>query len=441
MADKEYLSRIADDELTLRLEAFGAVQIKGPKWCGKTTTAEQQAKSFIKLQDPDKREGYLATARTKPSILLKGETPRLIDEWQDAPILWDAVRNAVDQRGLKGQFILTGSTVIKNNGNEDTPEEQRRMHTGTGRIATMTMYPMSLYESKESSGEISFLELFDNKSLDIDGITSKLSIEELIMLACRGGWPDSLNVKSERAQLLIAKDYLNKVCEDDISRVDGVQRNSELARLILRSYARNLCTLAKKTAMLADVKVEMETTVQATFDEYVDALKRLFVIEDIDAWCPAIRSATAIRSGKKRCFIDPSIAVAAMGASPKSLELDLKTFGFIFECMCIRDLRVYSQTMGGRVSYYHDRYGLEADIVLHLDDQRYALIECKLGSRDIDEGAKHLLQLQELIRERNKTEKQMPLREPDLLIVLTGGEFAYTREDGVKVIPLGCLKD
>ena len=309
------------------------------------------------------------------------------------------------------------------------------MHTGTGRIATMTMYPMSLYESKESSGEISFIELFDNRSLDIDGITSKLSIEELIMLACRGGWPDSLNVKSEKAQLLIAKDYLNKVCEDDISRVDGVQRNPELARLILRSYARNLCTLAKKTAMLADVKVEMETTVQATFDEYVDALKRLFVIEDIDAWCPAIRS------GKKRCFIDPSIAVAAMGASPKSLELDLKTFGFIFECMCIRDLRVYSQAMGGRVSYYHDRYGLEADIVLHLDDQRYALIECKLGSRDIDEGAKHLLQLQELIRERNKTEKQMPLREPDLLIVLTGGEFAYTREDGVKVIPLGCLKD
>ena len=241
--------------------------------------------------------------------------------------------------------------------------------------------------------------------------------------------------------MLIAKDYLNKVCEDDISRVDGVQRNPELARLILRSYARNLCTLAKKTAMLADVKVEMETTVQATFDEYVDALKRLFVIEDIDAWCPAIRSATAIRSGKKRCFIDPSIAVAAMGASPKSLELDLKTFGFIFECMCIRDLRVYSQAMGGRVSYYHDRYGLEADIVLHLDDQQYALIECKLGSRDIDEGAKHLLQLQELIRERNKTEKQMPLREPDLLIVLTGGEFAYTREDGVKVIPLGCLKD
>ncbi|MGN0007483.1 MAG: ATP-binding protein [Alistipes sp.] len=441
MANKRYLSRIADEELALRLEAFGAVQIKGPKWCGKTTTAEQHAASVIKLQDPDKREGYLATARTKPSILLKGEIPRLIDEWQDAPVLWDAVRNTVDERGKKGQFILTGSTVIKNNGEKSTPEEHRRMHTGTGRIATMTMYPMSLYESRESSGEISVCELFDNKSLDIDGITSQLSVEDLIMAACRGGWPDSLNVNNDRAKLLIAKDYLNKVCEDDISRIDDVKRNPELARLVLHSYARNLCTLAKKSEMLKDVKVEMETTVQATFDEYVDALKRLFVIEDIDAWCPAIRSATAIRSGKKRCFIDPSIAVAAMGTSPKSLELDLKTFGFIFECMCIRDLRIYSQAMNGRVSYYHDRYGLEADVVLHLDDQRYALIECKLGSRDIDNGAKHLLQLQELIREHNKTEQQIPLREPDLLIVLTGGEFAYTREDGVKVIPLGCLKN
>ena len=437
----DYLKRIADEELSLRLEAFGAVQINGPKWCGKTTTAERQAKSVVKLQDPDKRAGYLATIRTKPSILLKGETPRLIDEWQDAPILWDAVRTTVDQRKLKGQFILTGSTVIKKKNEKDTPEEERRMHTGTGRISTMTMYPMSLYESTESSGEISFLELFDNKDLDIDGVTSKLSIEELIMVACRGGWPDSLSVTSDKAKLLIAKDYLNKVCNEDISNIDDVQRNPELAKLILRSYARNLCTLAKKSAMLEDVKAEMETTAQSTFDEYVDALKRLFVIEDIDAWCPAIRSASAIRSSKKRCFIDPSIAVAAMGASPKTLELDLKTFGFVFECMCIRDLKVYSQPMGGKVSYYHDRYGLEADIVLHLDDQRYALIECKLGSRDIDEGAKHLLEMQKLIREKNETEKQMPLREPDLLIVLTGGEIAYTREDGVKIIPLGCLKN
>ena len=430
----EYLKRIADEQLALRLEAFGAVQIKGPKWCGKTTTAEQQARSVIKLQDPDARAGYLATA----SILLKGETPRLIDEWQDAPVLWDAVRNAVDERGLKGQFILTGSTVIDDSDKEET---QRRMHTGTGRISSMTMYPMSLYESQESNGTVSLQQLFDDPEFGVDGATSALSIEEIIFAACRGGWPASLGVKNEKAKLFIAKDYVNVICEEDISKVDNVRRNPVLARLILRSYARNLCTLVQKTKMLADITVEMETTSMTTFEEYVGALERLYVIEDIDAWSPAIRSATAIKSSKKRSFVDPSIAVAAMGASPRSLELDLQTFGFVFECMCIRDLKVYSQTLGGRVSYYRDRYGLEADIVLHLEDGRYALIECKLGSRDIDEGASHLLEIKRLIRQKNETEKQMPLREPDLLIVLTGGEFAYTREDGVKVIPLGCLKD
>ncbi len=434
----EYLKRIADGQLALRLEAFGAVQIKGPKWCGKTTTAEQQARSVIKLQDPDTRAGYLATARTKPSILLKGDTPRLIDEWQDAPVLWDAVRNAVDDRGLKGQFILTGSIVIDDSGKG---EAQTRMHTGTGRISPMTMYPMSLYESQESNGSISLQRLFDDPDFDIDGDMSALSIEEIIFAACRGGWPASLSVKSDKAKLFIAKDYVNVICDEDISKVDNVKRNPILARLILRSYARNLCTLVQKTKMLADITVEMETTSMTTFEDYVSALERLYVIEDIDAWCPAIRSATAIKSSKKRSFVDPSIAVAAMGASPSSLELDLRTFGFVFECMCIRDLRVYSQALGGKVSYYRDRYGLEADIVLHLDDGRYALVECKLGSRDIEEGANHLLEIKRLIRQKNETEKQMPLRDPDLLIVLTGGEFAYTREDGVKVVPLGCLKD
>lgn len=428
----EYLKRIADEQLKLRLEAFGAVQIKGPKWCGKTTTAEMQAKSVIKMQNPDTREGYLAAVRTKPSLLLKGDTPRLIDEWQVAPVLWDAVRHAVDERNLKGQFILTGSTVI---------DDEEIMHTGTGRISKMSMYPMSLYESKESNGRISLRELFDNKDLDIDGIMSSLSIEELIFAACRGGWPASLDNMSDTAKLLIAKDYVDIICSEDISKVDKVQRNPSLARLIMRSYSRNLCTLAKKTSMLADVSVEMESTSIKTFDDYIGALEKLFVIEDIEAWCPAIRSATVIRTGKKRCFVDPSIAVAALGASPQSLELDLKTFGFIYECMCIRDLKIYSQALGGMLSYYHDRYGLEADAVLHLDDGRYALIECKLGSRDIEEGAKHLIELKNLVKEKNEKEKQMTLRLPDLLIVLTGGELAYTREDGVKVIPIGCLKD
>lgn len=428
----EYLKRVADSQLRLCLEAFGAVQIKGPKWCGKTTTAAMQAKSVIKMQDPDTREGYLATAATKPSLLLKGETPRLIDEWQVAPVLWDAVRHAVDSRHEKGQFILTGSTVIN---------DSSIMHTGTGRISQMQMYPMSLYESKESNGKISLMELFNNKRLDIDGITSDLSVEKLIFAACRGGWPASLGKMSDRARLLIAKDYVNIICEEDISRVDGRKRNPALARLVMRSYARNICSLAKKTQMLADVSAEMENTALSTLNDYVSALEKLFVIDDIEAWSPSIRSKTTIRTGKKRCFTDPSIAVAAIGASPQSLERDLLAFGFIYENLCMRDLKVYSQAMDGRLSYYRDRSGLEADAVLHLSDGRYALIECKLGSRDIDEGAAHLLELKHLIEQRNETDSKHPIRVPDLLIVLTGGEMAYTREDGVHVIPIGCLKD
>lgn len=246
---------------------------------------------------------------------------------------------------------------------------------------------------------------------------------------------------SNRAKLLIAKDYLDVICNEDISKEDKIRRNPALTRLIMRSYALNLCTLAKKTSILADVSVEMEGSSMKTFDDYTSALERFFVIEDIEAWYPAIRSATVIRSGEKRCFVDPSIAIAAMGASPRSLEVDLKTFGFIYECMCIRDLRIYSQALGGNLSYYQYRYGLEADAVLQLDDGRYALIECKLGSREIDEGAKHLPELKGLVERQNKQERQMPLRLPDLMIVLTGGNMAYTRDDGVKEIPSGCLKD
>lgn len=429
----EYLPRIADSVLKLRLEAFGAVQIKGPKWCGKTTTAEMQAKSVIKMQNPDNREGYLATARTKPSLLLKGDTPRLIDEWQVAPVLWDAVRNAVDERWQKEQFILTGSTVVD--------EQDEIMHSGTGRISQMAMFPMSLLESKESNGSISLSELFNDKNLEIDGCTSDLTIEQLIFAACRGGWPASFDSISNEAKLLIAMDYVDIICNEDISRVDKRQRNPALARLILRSYARNLCTMAKKTNMLADVSVEMEGTTMSTFDDYVGAFERLYVIKDIDAWNPSIRSKTVIRTGKKRCFVDPSIAVAALGLSPGLLELDLNTFGFVFECLCMRDLKAYSQAMGGRLSYYHDRTGLEADAVLHLSDGRYALVECKLGSREIDDGAKHLKEIKQLIEKANEESKQPHLRLPDLLVVLTGGEMAYTRNDGVKVIPIGCLRN
>ena len=425
----KYLSRVADKMLQERLETFGAVLIEGPKWTGKTTTAEQQAKSVIKLQDPDKAEEYLTTAATKPSLLLKGEQPRLIDEWQDAPMIWDAVRTAVDNAGGKpGQFILTGSNTV---------DKTKIRHTGTGRITRMKIYPMSLWESLESSGEVSIQELFNNPDYDIDGASSKLDIPGLILTACRGGWPATLQMPP-KASMFIAKDYVNSVCENDISAVDNKQRNPKIARQIMKSYARNISTLAKKSNILADVTASEDIN---TFDDYIAALEKLFVIQDIDAWCPAIRSKTAIRSSPKRCFVDPSIAVAAMNVNAEALETQLKTFGFIFEQMCVRDLKAYTADFNSRISYYRDRYGLEADLVLHLEDGRYALIECKLGSREIDDGAKHLLELKRLIQEHNKTEKQVPIREPDLLIVITGGTMAYSRPDGVKVIPLACLKD
>ncbi len=429
---KEYLRRIVDKELQLRLEAFGATLIVGPKWCGKTTTAEEQAKSILKMQDPDMREGYLATANAKPSLLLKGDNPRLIDEWQEAPVLWDAVRTAVDQRQEEGLFILTGSTSV---------DEKQIHHTGTGRISRLKMYTMSLFESEESNGRISLKELFDNQNMDIDGISSEMRIDDLIFAACRGGWPSSLRKKSDAAKLIVARDYLRNVYESDVSTVDGVRRNPTLAETVLKSYARNVSTLAKKSIIFKDIAANSESVSAPTLDSYLNAMERLFVIEDIEAWCPAIRSATTIRAGKKRGFVDPSMAVAALGLTPEYLEKDLKTFGFIFECMCIRDLKIYSQALNGKVSYYHDRYDLEADAVLHIADGRYALIEFKLGNAEIDEGAKHLLKIRELVRAYNKAEKQVPLREPDLLMVITGGSMAYTREDGVKVIPIACLKD
>lgn len=429
----KYLSRIADEQLGDYLEAFGAVLIEGPKWCGKTTTAEQMSRSVIKLQNADMRNEYLATAASKPSLLLLGDTPRLIDEWQDAPIIWDAVRTMVDDRQVPGQFILTGSNAVKR-------EDIR--HSGNGRIARMRMIPMSLWETHESNGKISLSELFDNLALDIDGITSDMKIEDLIYAGCRGGWPATMNMTNDKAKLFVAKNYVNTVCREDVSRIDGVQRDERITRNILRSYARNISTLAKNTSILADVSQSGEMTIgMTTFEDYVTALKRLFVINNIEAWCPSIRSKTAIRSGLKRSFVDPSIAVASLGLTPQALMTQLKTFGFIFKQMCIRDLRAYMPDFDSHLSYYRDRYGLESDLVLHVADGRYALIECKLGSAEINEGAEHLLEIKRLVQEHNKMEKQVPLREPDLMIILTGGKMAYTRPDGVKIIPLACLKD
>lgn len=429
----KYLPRVADIVLKDKLSYMGAVLIEGPKWCGKTTTAAWQSNSVLKLQDPDMREAYLVTARTKPSNLLKGETPRLIDEWQDAPLVWDAVRTAVDDRGGKpGQFILTGSNSV---------DERLIMHSGTGRISRMKMYPMSLYESGESNGKISLKDLFDNPMLDIDGITSDMGINDIIRSACRGGWPASIVMQNSSESYRIVRDYLEGVVESDIINVDQVRRDPAVAKAIIRAYSRNLSTLAKKVSLVKDVNAICESCSERTFDDYMKALTRLFVVQDIPAWSPAVRSATVVRRGYKRELIDPSIAVASLGLSPSSLEVDLKTFGFIFECMSMRDLRAYSQPLYGEISYYHDRYDLESDAVLHLDDGRYALIEFKLGSSEIAQGASHLIEIKNLVKKFNKKESQVKMREPDLLIVITGGAMAQTRPDGVKVIPLGCLKD
>lgn len=426
-----YLNRTIDGMLDLQLQASGAVLIEGPKWCGKTTTAKQKANSILEFQDPSMRAGYLETAKAKPELLLRGETPRLLDEWQDAPMMWDAVRVEVDRRQEMGQFILTGSNSV---------DGSQIFHSGTGRIARMKMYPMSLWESQESNGEISLMDVFNNPQKDIEGI-SNLDIEQLIFAVCRGGWPASLNAKSDNAKLLTVRNYYNSLCKFDISHIDGVARNEKIARNLLKSYARNVSTLAKKQSILDDIKANNESITMPTLDDYLSVLEKLFVIEDVDAWCPSIRSKTAIRSGVKRDFVDPSVAAAALGLTPESLQLDLRTFGFLFENLCVRDLRAYSQAFDGHVSYYHDRYGLEADVVLHLCDGRYALMECKLGSHEIEEGAKHLLELRSLVVRHNETEPQAPIRVPDLLMVITGGQYAYRRPDGVYVVPIGCLKN
>ncbi|MCM1130592.1 MAG: DUF4143 domain-containing protein [Roseburia sp.] len=427
--NKKYFPRIADSILDLKLRAFGAVHIVGPKWCGKTTTAEQKAKSCLKLQKIPNKEAIIKTAEITPDVLLDGAQPRLIDEWQDAPTLWDAVRSYCDDNQGKGHFIMTGSTSKK----------VKTSHTGTGRITRLKMYPMSLFETKESNGTISLAELFDgNENLEA-GCTSNMSVDDIIFAACRGGWPESVMMDDREAQLLIAKDYFEQIFEVDMFKVDKTKRNKSTMKAILKSYARNISTLAKKTNIISDVSSTNKIT-EPTLDDYIDVLERLFIVEDLYGWCPPIRSASAIRSGRKREFVDPSIAVAALGVSPSKLRVDLKTFGFIFETLCIRDLRIYSSKMKGELSYYHDKFGLECDAVLFLEDDRYALIEFKLGGSDIEEGAKHLCKIERLIQEHNR-EKNCFQRLPDLKIVITGTQHGYKREDGVFVIPIGCLKD
>ena len=427
---KEYLPRYADDELEKSLEYMGAVLITGPKWCGKTTTAKQQCKSLKELQHPVLGKSYLKLADTNPIELLKGEKPMLIDEWQMAPELWDAVRYLVDESDEDGLYVLTGSTTV---------DSSKIAHSGAGRIKRIVMRPMSLYESGESNGKISLMDLFNKPDLNIDGITSQLTIPDLIFAACRGGWPESLKKKTKEQQLAIVSNYIDIICSSDVSEVDGVKRSPKRIKSILKSYSRNISTSVKKKTLIADLKTEYGDISIPTYNSYIDALEKLYVIQDIPAWHPNIRSANTIRKAYKKEFIDPSIAVACLNLTPEKLLKDFETFGFIFENLCIRDLLVYSSLHGGEVLYYNDDSGLEADCVIYLNDGRYALIEFKLGNKEIDKGAKNLIKLNNLVKQSVK-DKKIELGEPSFLAVVTGGEIAYERADGVKVIPIGCLK-
>lgn len=422
--EKKYLKRIADCLLQERLMSSGAVLIEGPKWCGKTRTALENSKSHLFMQDPDRAVSYLKAADIKPSLLLKGDTPRLLDEWQTAPVLWDAVRFMVDQRGEPGQFILTGSAV---------PKDNVVQHTGTGRIARLMMRPMSLYESMESNGSVSLNALFDGET-EIDSFSS-LTIEQIAFAIVRGGWPASIG-ETEKIALRHAIDYVEAVINADVSRVDDIEKNPVRVRALLRSLSRNISTMATIRTIHNDIAMgDGDGSIsEKTISQYLRALDRIFVTENIPAWNPALRSKTAIRTSVKRQFIDPSIATAVLRLTPSRLLDDFNYFGFLFESLCDRDLRIYAEAIDGQIFHYRDGSGLEADAVIALNDGRWAAVEVKMGSKEIEDAAIHLLEL------KNKVNIEK-MREPSFLMILTGTEIAYRRDDGVYVVPLGCLKD
>ncbi len=423
---KEYLSRIADAVLVDHLESKGAVLVQGPKWCGKTTTAKHIAASILEMDHPDLTGQYQELARIKPSSLLEGAVPRLIDEWQIAPNLWNTVRHEVDKRDEFGQFILTGSAV--------PPKlDEKTTHTGTGRIVRMTMRPMSLYESGDSNGEVSLEGLFRQEE---PAGSDSHDIDAIAFLICRGGWPKAIGQKPKVA-LKQASDYVSAVTSDDISRVDGVRREPVRTERLLRSYARNIAGQVPLTTIKDDLSVnEADSFNIETVAQYIHALERIFVIEDAPAWNPNLRSKTAIRTSDTRYFVDPSIAAASLGIGPDDLVANLNTMGFLFENLCIRDLRIYAERMGGKVYHFRDKAGLECDAVIHLRNGEYGLVEVKLGGdKLIAEGAASLLKLAGKI----DTDR---MKKPAFMMVLCGvAPYAYKRKDGVIIVPVSCLKD
>ena len=424
---KNYHQRIADSLLNFKLHSKGAVLIEGPKWCGKTTTALQIAKSSILMQDQDNLKDYLELAQIRPSALLQGETPHLIDEWQVAPQLFDAIRYEIDKRDEFGQFILTGSA---------TPYDISKInHTGTGRISRMTMRTKSLFESGESNGTVSLKEIFDGNT-EVEG-TSNIDLSELSYLICRGGWPKVVDIKDQRIALQQAIDYYDGVINSDISRVDDIKRDPNRAARVLRSYARNIASQAKLSSITQDIKSNEEINFSDdTVSSYIKALKSIFVIEDSNSWNPNLRSKAAIRTTDTRYFLDPSIACAALGIGPQDLENDLNTFGLLFENLVVRDLRIYADAIDGKVYHYRDNLDLECDAVVQLRNGKYGLIEVKLGGEKlISEGIKSLNKLEEKL----DTTK---MKAPAFKMVITGvGKFAYKNKDGILIVPIGSLKD
>ena len=421
---KKYLPRIADEILKERLSFKGAVLIEGPKWCGKTTTAKQISKSVLAMDQPDLAGQYRDMAELNPTLLLQGDIPRLIDEWQLAPKLWNAVRYEVDQRDEFGQFILTGSAV--------PAELDQSAHTGTGRISRLYMRPMSLFESGESTGAISLRDLFEGKTVTA---ADRHTLEEIAFLICRGGWPKSIGLP-EKSALFQGIDYFESIIANDISRADNIRKDKDKARRLLKSYARNISTQSS----LEKIRQDMIANQQGTFDNatlysYLDALKKIFVIEDTPAWNPNLRSKTSLRTTDTRYFVDPSIATAALGLGPQDLLNDLNTMGLFFENLCIRDLRIYAETLDGSIYHYRDKNDLECDAVLHLRNGSYALIEIKLGGDTlINEGVKNLKKLAAKINTDRMKEASF------LMVLCAKAPFAYKREDGVWIVPISCLK-
>lgn len=424
----KYLKRCIDTRLKDKLDCSGAVWIKGPKWCGKSTTAEQVANSFVYMQSRKERDQNIALAKNAPELFLSGKTPKLIDEWQVIPFIWDDIRFEIDQRDAFGQFILTGSASPLN-----SQEEQEMQHSGVGRISTIVMRPMSLFESLDSNGAISLNSLFKGEKVAPAVCDKKLI--DYAQYACRGGWPKSVGM-SEKVSIEIARNYYDGLVENDIKSVDGVSRDIDKLKAFMRSYARNISTECSIQTIVNDIKgYDNKIVSDETVRNYIKALEKLYVIEDIKAWSPNLRSKTTIRTSPTRHFIDPSIACRALGAYKEDLINDLKTFGLIFEDMAVRDLKIYADKLYGDVYHYRDKNGLEIDAIIHLDNGKWAAFEVKLHDSDrIEEGAINLLKFASLIDEQK-------MKKPEFLMVITATEYAYQREDGVWIVPLACLKD